>query len=161
LDSHSFRHGQRKLVRGRVDSATVIEIGDMVWLDTDDVKPASDFTWNSNLATTQGDFAAKFLGIASEKSANGDTDPISVDVSEHAIYEFTVASATYEIGDDLGPDDDTTPSPDELMDQQLVGTSAATSAIARSHEYKASASTKLLVSFYSAYYGSNINANVG
>ena len=34
------RHGPQLLVKAAVDSATVIEVGDMVWLDTDDVKPA-------------------------------------------------------------------------------------------------------------------------
>lgn len=160
-NSHSFRNGQRQLVKGRVDSGTVIEIGDMVWLDTDDLKPASDFTWNTNLATTQGDFAAKFVGISLEQSASGDTDDISVDVSADAVYEFTVASATYEVGDDLGPDANTTPSPDQLEDQVLEAVSSAAAGIARAREYKASASTKLMVSFNSAYFGANVNANLG
>lgn len=160
-NSYTFRHGQRQLVKGRVNLATVIEIGDMVWLDTDDLKPASDLTWNTNLAGTQGDFAAVFVGIAMESSSASQSDPIDVDVSADSVYEFTVASATYEIGDDLGPDANTTPSPDQLEDQVLEAVSSAAYGIARSREYKASASTKLNVSFYSAYFGSNVNANVG
>lgn len=160
-NSYTFRHGQRRLIKGRVDSAQVIEIGDMVFLNTDDLRPASSYTWDTNLATTQASFAAVFVGIACESSASGETDPISVDVSADSVYEFTVASATYEIGDDLGPDANTTPSPDQLEDQVLEATSSRANAIAVAHEYKASAATKLHVSFYSGYFGSNVNANVG
>ena len=88
-----FRSGQVELRRVRVDSGTVIEAGDLVYLDTDDVKPASDFPWDTNLATTQAAFAAVFLGVAHTASADGETDDVSVDVSPHSVYEFDVASA--------------------------------------------------------------------
>lgn len=42
-----FRSGQVQLQKLRVDSGTVIEAGDLVYLDTDDVKPASDYPWNT------------------------------------------------------------------------------------------------------------------
>jgi len=48
-----FRSGQVELHKVRVDSDTELEAGDLVWLDTDDVKPASAFTWTTDLATTQ------------------------------------------------------------------------------------------------------------
>ena len=54
-----YRYGEENPRLFAVDSSTVIEIGDLLWLDTDDVKPASDLTWNTDLATTQADFASK------------------------------------------------------------------------------------------------------
>lgn len=93
-----YRSGQVQLIKVRVDSGTVIEAGDLVFLDEDDVKPASAFSWDTNLATTQASFAALFLGVAHQCSGNGDTEPISVDVSPHAVYEFDVAATTYEVG---------------------------------------------------------------
>lgn len=152
-----FRSGQVHLRKVRVDADTVISAGDLVWLDTDDAKPASDFAWTTNLATTQGNFAAKFLGVAHQSSAAGQTDPISVDVSPTSVYEFDAASAAYEVGQPLGPDENS----GELMNQQLEAAAAA-SAIARAAEY-APATSLLRVTFASAYTtsSSNLNANIG
>ena len=52
-----FRSGQVELHKVRVDSGTVIEAGDLVWLDTNDAKPAKDFAWTTDLATTQGNYS--------------------------------------------------------------------------------------------------------
>ncbi len=153
-----FRSGQVHLRKVRVDSATVIEAGDLVWLDTDDAKPASAFTWTTNLATTQGNFAAKFLGVAHQPSAAGETAAISVDVSPESVYEFDVASGSYELGALLGPDEGSS----TLLNKQLES-AVATSAIARSAEYTAGSVTTLRVTFASAYHTSsaNVNASIG
>lgn len=153
-----FRSGQVLLHKLRVDSGTVIDAGDLVYLDTDDVKPASSFPWNSDLATTQASFAAVFLGVAHQQSADGDTDDLSIDLSPHAVYEFDANSATYEVGDLLGPDELSS----TLMNQQLEAAVAA-GAIARAAEFKASASSLLRVTFASAYHtgSANVNAQLG
>jgi hypothetical protein len=150
-----YRSGQVELIRIRVDSGTVIEAGDMVFLDTDDAKPASDFTWDTDLATTQGQFAAKFLGVAHQPSADGETDPISVDVSPHSVYEFDVNAATYEVGDVLGPDELSS----ALMNQQLEAAASAALGIARAAEYKAASASRLRVRFASAYHTASANTN--
>ena len=154
-----FRSGQVELRKVRVDADTVIEAGDLVWLDTDDAKPASDFAWTTNLATTQGNFAAKFLGVAHQQSRSGDTDPISVDVSPHSVYEFNVNSASYEVGALLGPDE----SSSTLMNQQLEAVGSAAAAIARAAEFTSGAQGMLRVTFASAYAcgSANVNAQVG
>ncbi len=153
-----LRSGQVQLHKLRVDSGTVIEAGDLVFLNTDDVRPASAFVWDTDLPTTQASFAAVFLGVAHQQSADGDTDDVSVDLSPHAVYEFDVNSATYEVGGTLGPDE----SSSTLMDQQLEA-AIGSSSIARAAEYQAAASTKLRVTFASAYHAgsSNINAQIG
>ncbi|WP_437194145.1 hypothetical protein [Planctomicrobium sp. SH527] len=153
-----FRSGQVHLRKVRVDSATVIEAGDLVWLDTDDAKPASAFTWTTNLATTQGNFAAKFLGVAHQPSAAGETAPISIDVSPESVYEFDVASAAYELGAPLGPDEGSS----SLQSKQLE-TAVTTSAIARAAEYTAGSVTTLRVTFASAFHtaSANVNAAIG
>ena len=97
-----FRSGQVLLHKVRVDGGTVIDAGDLVYLDGDDVKPASSFPWDTDLATTQAAFAAVFLGVAHQQSAAGETDDLSIDLSPHAVYEFDANSAAYEIGDLLG-----------------------------------------------------------
>ena len=154
-----FRSGQVQLHRVRVDSATVIEVGDLVFLDGDDAKPASDFTWTTDLATTQAAFAASFLGIAHQQSAAGDTDDVSVDVSPTSVYEFDAASATYELGDALGSDELSS----TLESQKLEAVGSTSLGVARAAEYKAAASTRLRVTFASAYHcgSSNLNASLG
>jgi hypothetical protein len=150
-----FRSGQVHLRKVRVDAGTVIEAGDLVWLDGDDAKPASDFPWNTDLATTQADFAAMFLGVSHQQSQDGDTDPISVDLSPHSVYEFDVNTAAYELGDVLGPDEMSS----TLMNQQLEA-AVAGSGIARAVEYSPSAGT-LRVTLASAYATGSGNANAG
>jgi len=150
-----FRSGQVHLHKLRVNSGTVLEAGDLVFLDSDDVKPASDFTWSSDLATTQSNFAASFLGVCHQPSADGETDDVSVDLSPHAIYEFDVNPATYEVGDELGPDEQSS----SLMNQQLEAVSTGTRAIARAAEFKSSSASTLRVMFASAFYTASANAN--
>lgn len=150
-----FRSGQVQLHRLKVDSGTVLEAGDMVYLDTDDVKPASAFTWDTNLATTQAAFADVFLGIVHQQSADGDTDDVSVDLSPDSVYELDVAAAAYELGDELGPDELSS----LLMNQQLEAVATDTLAIARAAEYKPSGSTTLRVTFASAFATGSANRN--
>lgn len=150
-----FRSGQVHLHKLRVNSATVLEAGDLVYLDTDDVKPASDFPWDTDLATTQEAFAASFLGIAHQQSADGDTGDVSVDLSPSAVYEFDVNPAAYEVGDVLGPDENAS----SLMSQQLEAVASGTQGIARAAEYKGSSASLLRVTFASAYATGSANTN--
>lgn len=149
-----FRSGQVHLRKVRVDADTVIEAGDLVWLDTDDAKPASVFPWSTNLATTQANYAAKFLGVAHQPSAAGETAPISVDVSPDSVYEFDVSAAAYELGQPLGPDENAS----ALMNQQLEAAVPA-AAIARAAEFAPAATGTLRVTFASAFHTSSANTN--
>lgn len=162
-NKHRFRHGQMELVDVPVESATVIEIGDMVYLEATggEVKPASSFAAGGSFSALQQGFANVFLGIAYQASASGETDNISVDVSPTSVYEFAVASATYTLGEDLGPDNSA--SAGALDDQQLEAVSATANAVARAAEYAASAVTSLHVKFASAFNpaANNVNAVVG
>lgn len=146
----TFRSGQRQLFKYGVASVTVVEIGDMLSLNTSDeeVKPASDFTWNSNLATTQAGFADVFLGIAVEKSASGDTADISVDISADSVYEFAVSSAAYKIGTTLGP---AKASGNALVNQTLASAVAASSVARAVFSSNGASVTRLRVKFASVY----------
>ncbi|MFV0445880.1 MAG: hypothetical protein ACK5Q5_20065 [Planctomycetaceae bacterium] len=152
-----FRSGQVHLRKVRVDANSVIAAGDLVWLDGDDAKPASDFPWTTNLALSQAAFAEKFLGVSHQQSAAGQVDPISVDVSPLSVYEFDATAAAYEVGQPVAPAEG-----DSLLRNQQLAGAVATSAIARSAEYTPSAST-LRVTFASAFAtgSGNVNANLG
>lgn len=154
-----FRSGQVELHKLRVDSGTVLEAGDLVYLDTDDVKPASSFTWTTDLATTRSNFAAVFLGVCHQPSASGDTADVSVDLSPLAVYEFDVTSSTFEVGNMVAPAQNSS----ALHKQTLQKVTNAAHAIARAAEFKATASTLLRVQFASAFHtaSSNVNAAIG
>jgi hypothetical protein len=154
-----FRSGQVELHKLRVDSDTVLEAGDRVFLATDDVKPASDFTWTTDLATTRGNFAAVFLGVCHQPSADGDTADVSIDLSPLAVYEFDAVSSTFEVGDMLAPAQNSS----ALHKQTLQKVASAAHAIGRTAEYKAAASAVLRMQFASAFHpaSSNVNAAIG
>lgn len=95
-----YRYGDTKPVMAAVDSATVIEIGDLVWLDTDDVKPASGVTDTETLAGNQEAFHDAFLGVAEQASAAGDTDEVRVATA--GVFEFDCAAETRQLGQLVG-----------------------------------------------------------
>ncbi len=132
-----LRSGQVQLVRVRVGESTVIEAGDLVYLDGNAAKPAKDFAWGGSLGATQSSFADLCVGVAHQPSAYGETHDISVDVSPMSVYEMDVAAGAYEVGDDLGPDE----SSSTLMNQQLEAVTTGTRGIARAVEYRTSATT--------------------
>ncbi len=102
--SHVQRHRKfdADLIELPVASATVIEQGDMVaWDSSNNVAyPASSETWDTNLATTQANFADNFVGVAHRASPSGET---TVLVATRGLHEFTCASANFDPGDTVGP----------------------------------------------------------
>jgi hypothetical protein len=102
-DNMRWRYGDtRPVVSKAVASATVIEIGDLVETDgSGNVSPAAAHTWNTDLATTQGEFQDTFLGVAMQRSRDGDTAPVRV--ATEGVFEFDCASASFELGALVGP----------------------------------------------------------
>lgn len=98
-DTMRWRYGDTKPVQVAVDAATVIEIGDLVFLDTDDAKPASSTTF-STLAAAQEAFHDAFIGVAMQHSGAGETKEIRVATA--GAFELDCTSATFEIGGRVG-----------------------------------------------------------
>jgi hypothetical protein len=114
---HLFRHSDpKKMASYAVDSGNVIEIGDQVYLEVDDVRAASGMTYGASLAETQLQFKKQFVGIAMTASASGETDPISV--ARAGVFEMDCAAAQFEIGDRVGIDDNGGGT--ALEDQQVI-----------------------------------------
>lgn len=155
MDTTRFRSGQMQLVSHPVDSATVIDKCDMVYISSSagEILPASSHNFLGSLAAAQAAFADIFLGIAYGNSAAGETDDVSVDISPDSVYEFDVVSDTYTLGAPLGPAN--VDSAILLDDQRLVD-ATGTSSVARSFTFEAAAVTKLRVKFGTAY---NVAAN--
>jgi len=124
-----------------VDSATVIEIGDLLWQDTDDAKPASALTDQGSETANQDAFAGSFLGVAMQRSRGGDTAPIRVATT--GVFELDCPSGTFELGDLVGADENA--AGDALLDQQVAAVSSGQYAIGRVAKREASAATGVLV----------------
>lgn len=135
-----YKYGKTNPVLCPVDSATVIQIGDLVYQDTDDAKPAADTTWDTNLATTQENFHDLFLGVAMQQSRSGDTD--SIRVATTGVFEFIAASDTYELGQLVGPDKDTG---DALLSQTVEDVATANLAVGHIARREGTATTTVYV----------------
>jgi hypothetical protein len=140
-DKMRWRYGDTNPVVAAVDSATVIEIGDLVMQDTDDAKPASMFAWGANLAATQDAFDDKFLGVAMQRSRAGETAPIRVATT--GVFEFDCPSGTFELGDMVGVNANT--GGNGLTNQQVAKVTLSKNAVGRVAKRQASAATSVLV----------------
>ena len=115
-DKMRWRYGDTNPVIAAVDAATVIEIGDLLWQDTDDAKPASALANHSSQAANQQALAAAFLGVAMQRSRSGDA--ASIRVATTGVFEFDCASGTFELGDLIGADKNTANT--GLLSQQVA-----------------------------------------
>lgn len=117
-------------VTGATSGATIAE---------GEVYPASDQPWDTSLAVTQEAFHDAFLGVAAQKSASGDVDPITV--NQGAVHEFDCASASFKHGALVGP---AKQSGNLLEDKKVVAVATENLAIGRVHGNHTSV-TKVLV----------------
>ena len=80
-------------------SATVIEIGDLIYQDpsTNVPYPASSQADQGSEALNQNLFHDNFLGVAMQRSRNGDTDTLRVATT--GVFEMDCPSGTWELGD--------------------------------------------------------------
>ncbi len=140
-DKMRWRYGATNPVVAAVDSATVIEIGDLVYQDVDDAKPASSQADQGSLAANQELFADKFLGVAMQRSRAGDTAPIRVATT--GVFEFDCPSGTFELGDLIGSNENATG--DALLPQQVAKVSASRYAVGRAAKRVSAAATSVLI----------------
>jgi hypothetical protein len=136
-----WRYGDTNPVVAAVDSATVIEIGDLVWLDTDDAKPAAAQADQGSETANQEKLADRFLGVAMQRSRSGESSPIRVATT--GVFELDCPSGTFELGDLVGADENA--AGNALLNQQVAKVAASKYAIARVAKREAGAGTSVLV----------------
>jgi len=88
-DKMRWRYADTNPVVSDVSSTTVIEIGDLVCLDGDETKPASEFT-------DLEEFKDKFLGVAMQRSRKGESGPIRVATT--GVFEFDCDKGVMNLG---------------------------------------------------------------
>jgi hypothetical protein len=144
-DAMRWRYGDTNPVVIPVDSATVIEIGDLVYLETDDVRPAGQQTDLGSKVANQEEFHDKFAGVSMQRSRAGDTTPIRVATT--GVFEFVSVSLTFEVGALIGADENDAGT--LLENQRVIGVATANLAIGRCAKRVNPASTKVLVDIVS------------
>ena len=147
-----WRYGDTNPVVLAVDSATVIEIGDLLYLDTNDAKPASSQTDAGSEAANQDLFVNNFVGVAMQASRAGDTDNIRVATT--GVFEFDCAAATFEVGNLIGVDENS--DGDALEDQKVVAVADALYAIGIAAKRFAANTTAVLVDIRSTVMGHGV-----
>jgi len=140
-DKMRWRYGDTNPVVAAVDAATVIEIGDLVYLDVDDAKPASSQADQGSENANQELFADRFLGVAMQRSRAGETAPIRVATT--GVFEFDCPSGAFELGDLVGADENA--AGNALLAQQVAKVSASKYAVGRVARRIPSAATSVLV----------------
>jgi hypothetical protein len=129
-----------------VDSATVIEIGDLLWLDIDDAKPASVQVDQGSESANQQLFHDVFAGVAMQASAAGETQPVRVATT--GVFEFDCLSAALEVGDLMSSDENGGGT--ALLNQTVVKVSNANAAVGRCAKRVSPAGTRVLVDIVSS-----------
>jgi hypothetical protein len=129
-----------------VDAATVIEIGDLLFYDTDDAKPASALPDQGTEGANQQLLHDTFAGVAMQASVAGDSDPIRVATS--GVFELDCVSATLELGDLLGGDENAGGT--ALLNQTVAKVTNANAAIGRCAKRVNPAGTRVLVDIVSS-----------
>lgn len=108
-----YLYGETNPIDAPILTAQAVTIGDLVGLSSGNVVRASDTTWNTSLAQTQADFRTLYLGVAGQTKAAGTAQIFGnsianrVRVDSDGVYIFATASASYNVGDLVGPAKDT------------------------------------------------------
>ena len=152
-DKMRWRYGDTNPVVAAVDSDTVIEIGDLVLLNTDDARPASMLVDQGTKAANQALFATVFLGVAMQRSRSGETAPIRVATT--GVFEFDCASGTFELGDMVGLDE--LAGGHALLNQQVAKVTVAADAVGRVAKRQPAAGTSVLVDIRSTVMTGGVN----
>jgi hypothetical protein len=141
-----WRYGETNPVMLPVDSSTVIEIGDLVYLDTDDAKPASAQADQGTETANQQLFHDVFAGVAMQASPSGKTQPIRVATT--GVFEFDCLSAALEVGDLMSSDEHSGGT--SLLNQTVAKVTTANAAIGRCAKRVNPAGTRVLVDIVSS-----------
>lgn len=92
-----------------IATAQAVADGDIVGMAAGTMVRAEDTAWNTDLATTQTAFALLFLGTSMQDKVvgtarvYGNSEDNRIGVSVGGVWEFDCASASFAVGDLVGP----------------------------------------------------------
>ena len=140
-----WRYGETNPVVLPVEAETAIEIGDLVWLDDDNAKPASLQADQETEAANQEEFHDNFAGVAMQASRPGDEQPIRVATT--GVFEFVCLADAFEVGDLVGVDE--AAGGTELENQTVAAVATPNLAVGRCAKRVAPEGTRVLVDIVS------------
>lgn len=140
-----WRYGDTNPVVLPVDSGQIVEIGDLVYLEVDDVRAVSSQADQGTLVANQEAMHDKFLGVAMQASEAGST--VSIRVATSGVFELQCVSETFEIGDLVGGREDGTGT--QLLQQAVEGVAAENLAIGRCAKRVPAAANQVLIDLVS------------
>ena len=136
-----WRYGDTNPVILAVDAATDIEIGDLIYQEVDDARPATLQADQGTLAANQELFHDNFVGVAMQSSPVGSAKPIRVATT--GVFEFECQPVAHEVGDLLGIAEEGTGS--QLEDQSVIGVATPNLAIGRCVKRTGAGESRVLV----------------
>ncbi len=105
-----FKYGDAFITPAAIATALPVAVGDIVGMSAGTLIVADATSlWDTNIATTQTAFSLLFLGVSNDrKDANvarawGQSNDNQVSIVTAGVVEFDCASATFEVGDWVGP----------------------------------------------------------
>ncbi len=147
---HRHRGGGEQYVTAmEVDSATVIDRGDIVCMSSKKAVPASTLTAASSDLTLTG-VADAFIGIARDSTAAGEATDISIDTE--GLAEMPITSGTYKSGEMVSA---ALTDLSAAKDAEVAITTDTTYAIGVIMKNYDAATTSVLIRFWSSTHGSN------
>lgn len=137
--------GPFKSLNAPTPASTMINTGDLLWLNSGVATPANAFTWSTNLAGTQPGFRLLFLGVANEDKSALDVSTRSINIITDGIFVFpcTALGGALHIGNFIGPDKD--PNNNSLADQVIASVATYDLSIGTLFEEVAAGATALRV----------------
>lgn len=84
------------------DGAIAVDIGDLMWHDSNDAKPAWSQADQGSEAANQAYFAPRFLGVAKERKVTTDAAG-TIAIARTWVGTITCVSSTFEAGDLVAP----------------------------------------------------------
>jgi hypothetical protein len=130
-----YLHGDSAPIQVTIATAKAVDAGDIVGLSSNTLVRAEDQAWDTDLATTQTAFALLFTGVSMQTKTSttvarifGNSEDNVCMVATAGEYEFDCASATFEVGDYVGPAKDTG---NALLSDKVVEVASEALAIGR------------------------------
>lgn len=136
-----WRYGETNPVIMPVPLGFKLSIGDLVYLDSGHIKPATDMSDQGSLTANQELFHDNFVGVAMQSSDG--TAIKNVRVATSGVFEFDCVSSTYDVGDLLGVNEDATGL--QLQDQSIIDVATVNLAIGRCVKKVDPAGSKVLI----------------
>lgn len=151
-----WRYGDTNPVMLPVLSSTEIEIGDLIYLDTDNAKPASSAFDQGTLEINQTYFREEFVGIAMQASIAGDV--ASIRIATSGVFEFVCDTSTFELGDLIGPTENA--AANALVNQKVESVNTTSFALGRCAKRVDPASSRVLIDIVSQIMKGGVQAAV-